>query len=108
MTEDLDLSALGADEEEPQTFPVPGGRVDLIPVPATIITERGQAKVKPGGSWGYCPFGVFVTEAEETINESTIKFDGLIPYKQITGIIFHYEEFQEWQKGLEADANDSD
>jgi len=101
MAEELNIEELIADKQgegefpPPQdVFPVPGKFVDIIPLPATIYTEDSSAKVGPGGAWGYCPFGVFVTDAKDAKSEET--FDGLIPYRTITGIQFHYDEYKAW------------
>jgi hypothetical protein len=106
MSEDIDLSGLLNEGEVPErdTFPVPGGYVDLVPIAATVYYDGGAAKVGPGGTWGFCPLGVFLTGAEDSGADHPV--DGLIPFKQITSIIYHYDEYAEWLK--EQDEGNSD
>lgn len=76
--------------QEPDRYPVPGGFVDLIPIPATIVTEDDKFTCDRIGSWGFCPFGIFMVEAED---EQGNKEDALVPYRKVEGIVYNYDKF---------------
>ena len=106
MSEELDLSQLMNEDPTaavPDRFPVPGGYVDFIPIPAQVYLDTGTIGLKAGGTWGFCPFGLFVTEAFDDDGKS---YDGLIPFRRIESIIYDFEGFAQWQK--EQDENSSD
>lgn len=77
-------------------FPVPGGQLELIPIPADIYYEGGAITAKAGGTWGFNPLGVFVTDGTDS-GRTDGPFDVLLPYKEVKAIVYDFDGFEKWK-----------
>lgn len=72
--------------------PVPGGNVQLVEYPATVITSEFVLEIGEIGAWGYHPFGIIATgnykDAEDEVNV-------IVPYDRIIAIEINYQLYEE-------------
>jgi hypothetical protein len=98
-----DLEALNAGEDTEAEVSQPP--IQLVPIPAKIVTGHGNLLCELGGSWGYTPYGIFASgqiEGEDTTDDGV---DWLIPYNELVRVEFNYPAYfnhlKDQEKGQE-------
>jgi len=101
-----DLEALSAGEEpvsEPNQPPI-----QLVPIPAKIVTGHGNLLCEIGGWWGYTPYGIFASGQIEGEEATTDGVDWLIPYNELVRVEFNYPAYFNHLKEQEEESTEDE